>query len=139
MSEFKKQFSDDEKATYIRALFCILGGKNNLSEEHKSYVKHQAEEIGMTAAQLRKVPAPKSIDELAAEIKKISRVCLRRYILREMIMLAIADHEISDDEMKTIYAVGIRAGIKEEKINDFFLWAAKGLEWQLEGECLIEK
>ena len=139
MSAFKKELSDEEKTTYIRALICVLGGKNNLSDEHKSYLKHQAEEIGMSAAEFRKVPAPKNTDELAKEIKKIASVCLRRFILREMIMLAIADHEITDEEMKTIYAVGINAGIKEDKINDFFIWAAKGLEWQLEGECLIEK
>ncbi len=139
MSAFKKELSDEEKTTYMRALLCVLGGKNSLSDEHKSYLKHQAEEIGMSATEFRKVSSPKSTDELAKEIKKIGSVCLRRFILREMIMLAIADHEISDEEMKTIYAVGINAGIKEDKINDFFLWAAKGLEWQLEGECLIEK
>ncbi len=139
MSGLKKQLSDDEKITYVRALFCVLGGKNNLSDEHKSYLKHQAEEIGMSVTELRKIPAPKSTEELAKEIKKISSTCLKRYILREMIMLAIIDHEITDEEMKTIYTVGINAGIKEDKLNDFFLWAAKGLEWQIEGEHLIEK
>ena len=58
--------------------------------------------------------------------------------IREMISFAIVDHEISDEEMCQIYKIGTAIGVKEGKINDFFLWAAAGIEWQIEGERLIE-
>lgn len=64
---------------------------------------------------------------------------LKRYIIREMIMLAMANHELSDEEMAAIYTIGMNIGIKEDKINDFFLWAAEGLEWQLAGVKLVEE
>ena len=63
---------------------------------------------------------------------------MRRYIVREMILVAISNHELSDDEIATLYAIGTNIGIKEEKVGDFFIWAAKGLEWEIEGLQLIE-
>ena len=51
----------------------------------------------------------------------------------------MANHELSDEEMAAIYTIGMNIGIKEDKINDFFLWAAEGLEWQLAGVKLVEE
>ncbi|MFR3313585.1 MAG: hypothetical protein ACLTT2_05075 [Alphaproteobacteria bacterium] len=73
------------------------------------------------------------------ELKQVSSMRLKRYIIREMIMLAMANHELSDEEMAAIYTIGMNIGIKEDKINDFFLWAAEGLEWQLAGVKLVEE
>ena len=56
-----------------------------------------------------------------------------------MIMLAIADHELSDTEVDTIYDIGTKTGISVDKIDDFFLWAAKGVEWQIESVKLVEE
>ena len=76
--------------------------------------------------------------ELSKMIKQIKSIKLRRYILREMILVAVANHELSDEEIAGIYNIGTRIGIKEEKVSDFFMWAAKGLEWEIEGLQLIE-
>ena len=50
----------------------------------------------------------------------------------------LGDHELTDEEIQTIYQIGTCSGLKEEKISDFFLWAAKGIEWQIEGTQLVE-
>ncbi len=55
-----------------------------------------------------------------------------------MIVMAVADHELTDTEMCAIYEIATGVGVKQEKINDFFLWAAKGIEWQIEGSHLVE-
>lgn len=83
--------------------------------------------------------AGKKADDLIKELKQVSSMRLKRYIIREMIMLAMANHELSDEEMAAIYTIGMNIGIKEDKINDFFLWAAEGLEWQLAGVKLVEE
>ena len=56
-----------------------------------------------------------------------------------MIMLAIADHEITDDEIRNIYQIAEAVGVSGEKVGDFFIWAAKGIEWKLEGIQLVEE
>ncbi len=139
MSEFKKQLSDNEKITYMRALLRVLNTEKKLTEPNKIYLHRQAEEINLSFADLRRIKSPATDEELLKDLKKISNSRLRHYIVREMIMLSMADHEISDDEMKGIYSLGMGVGIKEDKINDFFIWAAQGIEWQIAGERLIEK
>ena len=89
----------------------------------------------LTAKKLKKTKTESVIKEL----QTIADIRIRRFILREMILLAIADHEISDKEIETIYTIGMKIGIKQEKINDFFIWAAKGIEWQIEGSQLVDE
>ena len=60
-------------------------------------------------------------------------------MLRDMILLAAADHDLSDQEIGEIYEIGTKIGLKAEKIDDFFLWAARGLEWQVDGSRLIDE
>ena len=54
-------------------------------------------------------------------------------------MLAIADHELTDKDVDTIYHIGTQSGVSQDKIDDFFLWAARGVEWQIEGIKLVEE
>ena len=93
----------------------------------------------MTPRPSKKSSRQKKADDLIKELKQVSSMRLKRYIIREMIMLAMANHELSDEEMAAIYTIGMNIGIKEDKINDFFLWAAEGLEWQLAGVKLVEE
>ena len=136
---FSRDLSVDEKNVYMEALAFILNvGKSN-NDAKKEYMETQMAEIGLSKKDFRSAKKVKTAGELAKDIKGIGDIKVKRFILREMILLALADHELTDNEMTNIYEIGIKAGIKEEKINDFFLWAAQGLEWQLEGSRLIEK
>lgn len=139
MTEYKRTLSEDEKITYIQALLYIIDTDHKMTAVNEEYLKRQAEEVGLDSAEIKNIKKPKKPEDLAKELKKISSIRLKRYIIREMIMLALADHELSDEEMTAIYFIGMKAGLKEDKISDFFLWAAKGLEWQIEGQNLVEK
>lgn len=139
MIEYKQNLGEEEKVIFLRALLFILGVEKRSSDRNQNYLIRQAEQIGFDQKELKNIKKPKKADELAKELKTIANIRIKRFILREMILLAVADHELTDGEMSNIYDIGIKAGIKEEKINDFFLWAAQGLEWQMEGSRLIEK
>lgn len=139
MIEYKQNLGEEEKVIFLRALLFILGVEKRSSDCNQNYLIRQAEQIGFDQKELKNIKKPKKADELAKELKTIANIRIKRFILREMILLAVADHELTDGEMSNIYDIGIKAGIKEEKINDFFLWAAQGLEWQMEGSRLIEK
>ena len=61
----------------------------------------------------------------------------------EVIVPPAAWKAMADDSMNIVLVVvfatiGANIGIKEEKVGDFFIWAAKGLEWEIEGLQLIE-
>ena len=139
MSNYRQDMSEEEKVSYLKALAFILNVEKNPSQEKKDYLNRQAEEIGFPKRQLRSVKKKQKAAELIAELKGIKNIRLKRFILREMIMLAVSDHELTDAEIATIYKIGMEIGLKEEKINDFFLWTAKGIEWQIEGRQLIEE
>ena len=139
MNTFTAEMNDEEKSIYLEALKYILGAAKTDTPENKDFLLQQAQKAGFDKKQLKNLPRIKTAEEMAAEIKKIPSVRKKRFIIREMIMVALADHELSDQEMCDIYKIGTAAGIKEDKINDFFLWAAQGLEWQIEGNRLVEE
>ena len=136
MTTFKKTLSTEEKEIYLKALIYILSKEERKCADNDEYLRQQA---GFDPAAVKKIKPAKKADDLIKELKQVSSMRLKRYIIREMIMLAMANHELSDEEMAAIYTIGMNIGIKEDKINDFFLWAAEGLEWQLAGVKLVEE
>lgn len=138
MTSFKKTMSPEEKITFMEALTFVLHIEERETTMQQEYLLRQAFECGLAATELRKVKKLKKAADLVKRFKNIPHQKTKRFILREMIMMAVVDHELTDAEMCTIYEIGTGAGVKQEKINDFFLWAAKGIEWQIEGAHLVE-
>ena len=135
---FKENLTEEEKIVYLEALMYVLNTDKGINPARNRYLIRQAQEIGFPAKELKNIRIIKKPETISNELLKIRDVRQRRYFIREMIMLAITDHELSDAEMCNIYKIGTAAGIKEDKINDFFLWAAQGIEWQIEGVRLVE-
>lgn len=135
---FSRELSVEEKNVYLEALAFVLNIGPSKTEAKKEYMEAQMAEIGLSKKDVRSAKKVKTSDELAKDIKGIGDIKVKRFILREMILLALADHELTDEEIQTIYKIGTQSGLKEEKIGDLFLWAAKGIEWQIEGTQLVE-
>lgn len=138
MSLLDKDLTENEKRIYANCLAYILNLNQNSDKAQREYLEKQMGDIGLSATKLKNIKKTKT-ESVIKELQGISDVRIRRFILREMILLAIADHEISDQEIETIYTIGMKTGIKQEKINDFFIWAAKGIEWQIEGSQLVDE
>lgn len=140
MAEINKLLNDTEKQIYVQALAYILTFSTESSAAVKNdYLKAQAKDAGISESVLKKTKAGYKADNLISDLNSIKDIRIKRYILREMILLAIADHEVLDSEIEAIYKIACKIGIKSEKVNDFFMWAAKGLEWQIEGTQLVEE
>lgn len=137
-SSFTENLSDEEKIIFLEILAFVLNSGRALSSAQNNFLKTQAWELGIDEQQFKKISKIKRSETAANALLKIRDVRLRRYFIREIIMLAISDHELTDVEMCNIYKIGCAVGIKEDKINDFFLWAAQGVEWQLEGIRMVE-
>ncbi len=137
-STFKQNLSDEEQETLIKILSYVLNTSKDFKPAKNEYLTHLAKEIGFPMKNLSTLQAISKPETVSNELLKIHNVRLRRYFMREMIMLAISDHELTDTEMCNIYKIGTAIGIKQDKINDFFLWAAQGIEWQVEGVRLVE-
>ncbi|MBS4774245.1 MAG: hypothetical protein KHX55_08260 [Proteobacteria bacterium] len=138
MTSFKKTMSDDAKITFMEALTFVLNIEDRKTPLQQEYLLRQAFECGLPARELKLVKNLKKPDDLIKRLREIPDKKTKRFIIREMIMMAVADRELTDTEMCTIYEIGTGAGLKQEKINDFFLWAAKGIEWQIEGAHMVE-
>ena len=134
----KKEFSDQQKNIFLEALGYILNIDKKPNDIKLNYLRLQAFEMGYDLRKLKTKSTLKAIDVIN-RLNSIKDIRIRRYILREMIMLAIADHELSDTEVDTIYNIGTKTGISVDNIDDFFLWAAKGVEWQIESVKLVEE
>lgn len=130
-----KELTAEEKTIFVTSLLYIMDLSKN---QRKDYLNSRLKELGFDESVLKKIKHVKTPTELYGLIKQIEDIKVRRYILREMILVAISNHELSDEEISTIYTIGANIGIKEEKVGDFFIWAAKGLEWEIEGLQLIE-
>lgn len=139
MPDISKLLSKTEKKLYLQALAFVLNMNKKDENAIKEYLHMQAEEIGVSETTLNQVKTNLTEDKLIKELAKITNIQSKRFILREMILLAIADHEVKDEEIETLHRIGKAMGIVEAKINDFFIWAAQGLEWQLQGIKLVEE
>ena len=134
----KKDFNDHQQNVFLEALGFVLNIDKKANQLKLDYLRMQAFEMGYDLRKLKTKSSLKDIDVIS-RLNSIKDIRIRRYILREMIMLAIADHELSDTEVDTIYNIGTKVGITVDKIDDFFLWAAKGVEWQIESVKLVEE
>lgn len=139
MSDICSLQGNCEKKLYIQALAYVLNFDSQPPKVKKEYLLTQMADIGLPEAELKNIKTKCSESVLIKELKQISDIHIKRYILREMILLAMADHEIADKEIESLHKIGKEIGIKEEKLNDFFIWAAQGVEWQLQGVRLVEE
>ena len=121
----------------MKALSYVLNCNDKVTEKC-DFILKRAKEINFPTKNLRAIKKVSRPETISNELLKIKDVRLRRYFMREMVMLAVSDHELADSEMCNLYKIATSVGIKEEKINDFFLWAAQGVEWQIEGTRLVE-
>lgn len=138
MKVAKRELNNEEKSIFFDAM-CFISTLNKKSNDRKiCHIKNLATEMGYDARKLR-FKSTKKATEITKSLQSIDNIRLRRYILREMILLSIADHELTDKEVDTIYDIAKKCCISEDKIDDFFLWAAKGVEWQIEGQKLVEE
>lgn len=138
MAFSKKEFTLRQKKIFLKILSYILNIEDTPSERKTEYLRLQAMELNVDLDKAVPKKALKPAD-IVKDLAAFDDIRAKRYILREMIILAIADHELSDKEIKTIYEIGLLSGLKQEKIDDFFLWAAEGVEWQLNGLRLVEE
>lgn len=133
-----ENFTAKEKSIYLKALIYVL----SLSDHNKikeDYLLLQLQRVGISSDKYKEAKSVCKIETLIDNIRGLENLRIQRFIIREMIMLAVADQEVTDDEIRNIYQIAESSGISSEKVGDFFIWAAKGIEWQLEGIQLIEE
>lgn len=138
MAIVKKEFGEEETNIYLDSLCYILNIDKKPNEKKLNYLRTQAFEMCYDMRKL-KTKTTKKASEIISALNRIGDIRIRRYILRDMIMLSIADHELTDKDIDNIYEIGTKSGIAIDKIDDFFLWAAKAVEWQIEGIKLVEE
>ena len=139
MIEFYETMSDAEKVICLQALKFVLLLENRTLKDNEKYLKKKMSELGLSKTLVSQNTAFKTKTDFIRTVKKITSIRVKRFILREMVMIAVYDYEIKDDEIATLYELGLGVGINQEKINDFFLWVAQGIEWRLEGFKLVEE
>lgn len=133
-----KNFDTEEKDIYMKALTFMLSLDKKNTAEKVDFLKIQAFKCGFDGRKI-KLKTSDKISDIILALNKIDNIAIKRYILLQMIMLTIAGHELLDTEVDTIYGIGTKAGISIDKIDDFFLWAARGVEWQIEGMKIVEE
>lgn len=136
-----ERFSSKEKAACLKALIYVLNLNSSISahKAKRDYMLIQMKAMGIAEDKYDENQQPCHIDALIKTLKNIDSLRSQRYIIREMIMLAVSDNDITDDEIRKIYQIAEKIGVSSETVGDFFIWAAKGIEWKLEGIQLIEE
>lgn len=136
----KNKLSKKQKLAYLTTLSHIMHIDREIAEEEMEFLKNQSVELGgISDDEFNDAIKRKESKEIVKTLKDIKDIKSKRFILREMIALAVADHELDDNEVEFIYNTGVEIGVNENKISDMFMWAAKGIEWQIQGNRLIEE
>jgi len=136
----KNKLTKNQKLAYLTTLSHIMHIDRDIADEEIDFLKNQSIELGgISKEEFEEATAKTSSKAVISTLKSIKDIKSKRFILREMIALAIADHELDDSEVELIFNIGIEIGVTEDKISDMFMWAAKGIEWQIQGNNLIEE
>ncbi|MDR1025965.1 MAG: hypothetical protein LBL47_01070 [Lactobacillus sp.] len=138
MSFLCNKLTTQEKVVYLTCLSYVLNINKRPGKVKKEYLEKKVKDVCLSPTYLDKIK-PGTPTAMAKMLKSVDSIVIRRYFVRDMILLATADHELSDKEINLIYGIGISAGISQDKIDDIFMWAAKGIAWEVEGIRLIEE
>ena len=134
-----ENFNAKEKNTCLMALIYVLNLSSPKQKAKKEYMALQMKALNIPEDKYDEKQQIYKKEEIINSLKKLNDIRVQRYIIREMIMLAVADQDIGDNEIRDIYQIAEAVGVDGEKVGDFFIWAAKGIEWQLEGNQLVEE
>lgn len=135
-----EELSHQQIQDFLTALSFVMHADGESSEEEKEYIKVAALAYGLDEPDFDLIMRKRSLEEV---IKKIAwlkeKPTTARYMIREMISLALADGEFLEEELAGISHVSKAVGISEKRLNDMIDWAVEGYEWQIEGFRLIEE
>ena len=134
-----EKFNTKEKTAYLKALVYVSNINPKDKKIKEKYLSLQLKAQGISEDKYLENSLPCSHEQLIKTLKSLENLRVQRYIVREMIMLAISGQDIGDEEIRRIYQIAETIGISTEKVGDFFIWAAKGIEWNVEGIQLIEE
>ena len=134
-----ENFHAKEKTACLKALVYILDLSDKQNNAKEQYFLLQLKNIGIAEEKYKEMKRPINIDTVITSLKALDNIRAQRFIIREMIMLVIAGCDIADEEIRHIYQIAEAIGVSGEKVGDFFIWAAKGIEWNIEGIQLIEE
>ena len=138
MQELFGKITMKQKGVLIDALNFVL---NISGKPDKSQKEYMASQLGNLGIDIENALSRKSLKakELILSLQALKDTKFRRFILREMILLAAANNKMSDIDIKHIFEIGLHSGVKQEKIGDMLMWAAKGIEWHMEGVRIVEE
>lgn len=115
MPDMCKLLDEVEKKLYIQGLAYVLGMNKQDPKQKKEYLLAQMAETGLSESEYKKIKCNCKTDALIKDLEQITDIRAKRYILREMILLAVADHELQDEEVEDLHKIGKGMGISEEK------------------------
>lgn len=133
------KFNIKEKTACLKALVYVLHINGEHNKYKRDYLEQQMRAMEIPENKYEENKVPCDYATIIKTLKSLESLRMQRYIIREMIMLAVSGQDISDDEIRSIYQIAETIGVSTEKVGDFFIWAAKGIEWRLEGIQLIEE
>lgn len=134
-----KNFHTKEKTACLKALAYVLHLNNRNKQAKREYLGVQMKAMGIPEEKFDETEPPCSFNTLVKTLQNLDDQRVQRFIIRQMVTLAVADHDIGEDEIRAIYQLAETTGVSSEKVGDFFIWAAKGIEWKLEGIQLVEE
>ena len=134
-----KNFNTKEKNACLKALTYILNLNSARRQARREYLSLQMKALNIAEDKYKETQSACKMDAVVKALQGLDNLRVQRYIIREMIMLSVADQDISDEEIRHIYQIAEAIGISGEKVGDFFIWAAKGIEWWLVGIQLVEE
>ncbi len=90
---------------------------------------------------LDKSSAGKKVDntKMIKMLADIEDIRVKRFIICSLVLYAVSKEELNDRQIDIIYTLGQFIGISQDKIDDFFIWAAQGLQWHLDGNKIINE
>jgi len=131
--------TNEDKKNFLRAIASIIRADGDVDEAEKAYLATTASAYGLPEKSVTEVLNPPPLEQIIDALKKVKSARARRYLVRELVSVALTDGSIDDDEMDIVYSIGEALGVAENRMDEMLEWALEGYQWQLDGLRLVKQ
>ncbi len=129
----------EERISFLSILAALGQVDGAVKKEEARYLSVAARAYDIPEEKLEEVLDNGKTRDIREMSEALSDPVEKRYLIREMFCLAVADGHVDDEEQDMIFDLGSHLGISEERMEDMLFWAQESWELQNEGARLVEE
>ena len=133
------KLTEGQKKAFLRAFIKMANVDGHVDNYERDFIQKMAIDFGLFIDDMDQFLKDINLDEIIADVASIKDRRVALELLKQLCVLAHADHVLSDDEVVFIGSIGQAMGIDPEKVEEISHWVIDYLVWNEQGKLIFEE